>query len=318
MKKQYVADPSALCGAERITFADGKADGVEAVRMYNGKLDITVVLDRAMDIFRLFYKGTPISYVSKNGLVSPKLCETAPYSFLNSFDAGFMYTCGLDNIGAPAEVGGRTLPQHGSFSYIPAENVHTETKEIDGEYYISLKGTMRFTALFGNNMTVEREIRMKYMGSEVTVTDTVINNAYVDSGYMLMYHSNVGYPLLSESSRLTVDGCDISPVSDVHHTERCFVFEEPTPARPEEVYRHTLKDGKGIKARLENPDLGLGMRLSFDTADFPYLVEWKSMACGDYVLGIEPVTIPVPERTLRTLRPGESATHSVSWEFYEI
>lgn len=318
MKKQYVADPSTLCGAERITFSDGKAKGVEAVRMYNGKLDITVVLDRAMDIFRLFYKGTPISYISKNGLVSPRLCETAPYSFLNSFDAGFMYTCGLDNIGAPWEKNGRTLPQHGSFSYIPAENAHICTEEKDGEYYVTLKGTMSFTALFGNKLTVEREIKMKYMGDEVTVTDKVTNNAFTDSGYMLMYHSNIGYPLLDENARLTVDNTDTAPVSATYDLDRYSTFEAPTAGRDEEVFRHTLREGSGVKATLENPTLGLGMRLCFNTEEFPYLVEWKSMACGDYVLGIEPVTIPMPERTERILRPGESATHSVTWEFYDV
>ena len=99
MKREYVADPSTLCGAERFTFTEGKAKGVDAVRLYNGKLDLTVVLDRCMDIFRLFYKGMPVSYVSKNSLVSPRLAETGAYGFLNSFGAGFMYTCGLDNIG---------------------------------------------------------------------------------------------------------------------------------------------------------------------------------------------------------------------------
>ena len=60
MKKEYVADLSALCGAERFTFSEGKAKGIDAVRLYNGKLDLTVILDRCMDIFRLFYRGIRI------------------------------------------------------------------------------------------------------------------------------------------------------------------------------------------------------------------------------------------------------------------
>lgn len=40
MKKEYVADLSALCGAERFTFSEGKAKGIDAVRLYNGKLDL--------------------------------------------------------------------------------------------------------------------------------------------------------------------------------------------------------------------------------------------------------------------------------------
>ena len=63
MKKEYVADLSALCGAERFTFSEGKAKGIDAVRLYNGKLDLTVILDRCMDIFRLFYRGISVSYI---------------------------------------------------------------------------------------------------------------------------------------------------------------------------------------------------------------------------------------------------------------
>ena len=90
MKKEYVASPATLCGAERFIYSDGKAKGVEAVRMYNGRLDLTVILDRGMDIFRLFYKGTPISYISKNGLVSPKLAETGGYNLQMAFSTGYL------------------------------------------------------------------------------------------------------------------------------------------------------------------------------------------------------------------------------------
>lgn len=315
MKREYVADPSTLCGAERFTFTEGKAKGVDGVRLYNGKLDITVVLDRCMDMFRLFYKGMPVSYVSKNGLVSPRLAETGAYGFLNSFDAGFMYTCGLDNVGAPENREGKRLVQHGSISYIPAENVRVEREEKDGEYYLSLKGSMRFTALFGQKLVMHREIRLKYLGDEVTVRDEICNEGYADEGYMLMYHTNVGYPLLNENARLRIDANSCEGISAVYDKSACFRFEPPAAARPEEVYRHDLTAGKGEKAVLANGKISLA--LEFDSADFPYLLEWKSMACGDYVLGLEPVTTPMPEKRPRMLKPGEKAVHTVTWRFSE-
>ncbi|MGN1040416.1 MAG: aldose 1-epimerase family protein [Candidatus Fimimonas sp.] len=315
MKKSYVADPSTLCGAEKFTFTDGKAKGVNAVRMFNGKLDLTVVTDRCMDIFRLFYKGTPVSYVSKNGLVSPALAETNVYGFLNSFDAGFMYTCGLDNIGAPTEKNGRVLPQHGSISYVPAENVRVETLEKDGEYYLSLKGTMYFTALFGQKLAMRREIQIKYLGSEVTVRDEITNEGYAEEGYVLMYHTNVGYPFLSETAELTVNSRSVEGISAIHDVNACLRFEAPTPCRQEEVYRHDLHFQTGKQVFLKNGNRWLAME--FDAKDFPYLLEWKSMACGDYVLGLEPVTTPMPEKRFRSLQPGETAVHSVTWRFCE-
>lgn len=313
MKTQYVADPSSLCGAERFTFSEGKAKGVDAVRLYNGKLDLTVLLDRCMDIFRLFYKGVPVSYISKNGLVSPRLTETAPYGFLNSFDAGFMYTCGLDNIGAPESVGGRVLPQHGSVSYLPAENVRVETEEADGEYCLALKGTMKFTALFGQKLVLRREIRLRYLGDEVTVKDEIVNEGYEEEGYMLMYHTNLGYPLLDENAELFVDAERTAGISDAYDLSRCLKFEAPTAGRAEEVYRHDLRAGGGVKARLKNKNFSVA--LQFDPVEFPYLLEWKSMACGDYVVGLEPVTTPMPEKRFRVLKAGEKAVHSVTWRF---
>lgn len=313
MKKEYVADASALCGAERFTFTEGKAKGVDAVRLYNGKLDLTVILDRCMDIFRLFYKGTPVSYVSKNGLVSPRLAETGAYSFLNSFDAGFMYTCGLDHIGAPEEKNGRMLPQHGSVSYLPAENVSVGTEERDGEYYLILRGTMKFTALFGQKLVLRREIRLKYLGDEVTLTDEIANEGYTAEGYLLMYHTNIGYPVLDENAELFIDRTASEGLSAVYDKARCFRFEPPSPARSEEVYRHDLRSGKGEKARLKNG--AFSVALDFDAADFPYMLEWKSMACGDYVLGLEPVTTPMPQKKFKMLGAGERSIHSVTWNF---
>ena len=311
MKKEYVASPSTLCGAERFIYSDGKAQGVEAVRMYNGKLDITVVLDRGMDIYKLFYKGTPISYTSKNDLVSPKLAETKAYGFLNSFDAGFLYTCGLDNIGGPTD----TAPLHGSNTYIPAENVSVVTEEKDGEYCIALKGELHFTALFGQNLVMRREISMKYLGDEVTVTDSITNEEFVDAEYMLMYHANMGYPMISEKTKLYIDRAETFAVTDVNDLDRCLEFEAPTPARPEEVYRHTLNEGYGVKARLENDTLA--MDVIFDTAEFPYIYEWKCMSSGDYVVGVEPMTTPMPSKEPRILKAGETAKHSVTWRFEE-
>ncbi len=311
MNKEYVSNPSTLCGAEKIIFADGKAKGVEAYRMYNGKLDAIVIADRAMDIYKLQYKGTPISFVSKNGLVSPNIAGSESCGFLNSFDAGFLYTCGLDNVGAPED----GKPMHGSLSYIPAQNVHIETEETAGEYYVTLKGEVRFTALFGSNLVLKREIRMAYLSDEITINDKITNEAFTDSEYLLLYHINIGYPLLSEKAKLYVDSTEVVPASAVYDLDRRFDFEAPTAGRPEETYLYTLTSGKGIKAKLENDTLG--MEMIVDPKEFPYIFEWKSMASGDYALGIEPTTTPMPKKVPKTLRPGETATHSVTWKFYE-
>ncbi len=313
MNKGYVADLSALCGAERITFSEGKQKGVDAVRIYNGKIDATIVLDRAMDIFRLFYKGKPVSYISKNGLVSPRLTETNAYGFLNSFDAGFLYTCGLDNIGAPVEKNGAKLSQHGCLSYIPAENVKVDYFNEGDNFGVKVSGEMKYTALFGHKLVLKREISLLYNSDEIKLNDEVRNENFVEDEYMIMYHMNFGYPLLSETATLKVDSYEVKGVSDVFNVEKSNTFEAPSPGRAEEVYLHKINAGSGKKVELKNGDFKA--EIYFDQKEFPYFTQWKSMASGDYVLGLEPNTTPSPEKEYRKIGAGESAFHSVKVVF---
>lgn len=315
MKREYVASPSSLCGAERFTLTEGKGKGVDMVRLYNGKLDLTVALDRCMDIFRLFYRGTPVGYISKNGMVSPRLAETRQFPFSSSFGAGFLYTCGLDNIGGAREENGRTLCQHGSISYRPAENVRVETEEKGGEYYLHLKGSMVFTSLFEGKLELRRTITLREGGDELELHDEVVNDGFTEDGFLLMYHCNLGYPLLDENAELTLDGTVCRVNSEKGDTSRCLRFEKPTPARPEEVFLHKVNAGKGVKARVCGG--GLALSMEFDPEKLPYMIEWKSMACGDYVLGLEPATTPVPTLNKRMLKAGESADYTVIWRFSE-
>lgn len=311
MNKGYVADLSTLCGAERITFSEGKGKGVDAIRMYNGKIDATILLDRCMDVFRLFYKGKSVSYISKNGLVSPRLTETNAYNFLNSFGAGFLYTCGIDNIGTPVKEKG--LIQHGSISYIPAENVKVDYFTEGDTFGVKVTGDMKYTALFGHKLILRREIVLEYNSDDLVINDKVINDAFVEDEYMIMYHMNFGYPILSETATLKVDSFDIKPVSSTHNIPECFKFEAPTPARDEEVYLHYVNKGKGEKAVLTNGDFKVS--ISFDQKEFPYFTEWKSMASGDYVLGLEPCSIPMPNKVYNKIGAGETANHSVKITF---
>jgi hypothetical protein len=43
-----------------------------------------------------------------------------------------------------------------------------------------------------------------------------------------------------------------------------------------------------VQVQLSNPEVGLGLRISFSRQELPYLFEWKMMGEGTYVLGIEP------------------------------
>jgi hypothetical protein len=44
---------------------------------------------------------------------------------------------------------------------------------------------------------------------------------------------------------------------------------------------------------LENPEMNLGLRLSFDQRTLPYVAQWKMMREGLYVLAMQPMSTHV-------------------------
>ena len=67
-------------------------------------------------------------------------------------------------------------------------------------------------------------------------------------------------------------------------------FQPPTPGYQEQVFIHRPEaDEEGIaRVELNNPQIGIGLRWSYSTASLPYLMEWKMMGEGAYVIGVEP------------------------------
>ncbi|MBR4934081.1 MAG: DUF4432 family protein, partial [Clostridia bacterium] len=88
------------------------------------------------------------------------------------------------------------LPLHGTLSHIPAELYALE--ESDDALLVKLK--IRDTTLFGRKLVLNRIYRFSYTDNSFEVTDTVTNEADTESPYMIMYHCNMGYPLLDENS----------------------------------------------------------------------------------------------------------------------
>ena len=104
--------------------------------------------------------------------------------------------------------------------------------------------------------------------------------------------------------------------------DRWNVMDEPSDGEQEYVYIHELaadEDGNTFAA-IVNDELGIGVKISFNRKQLPYFMEWKSIASGDYVIGLEPSNSSVygrkyheEQNTLHTLAPYGSET--VEWSF---
>ena len=129
---------SQIAGARASVLASGLARGVEAVDVKTGTgFEFTVLPGRGLDIAWASYRGMPLSYIGKTGVVAPAyFTERGATGFLRNFFAGLMTTAGLSNTGGPVEVDGAEFGLHGRISNIPAEDVGVTQQWVGDDYQI--------------------------------------------------------------------------------------------------------------------------------------------------------------------------------------
>lgn len=283
----YLGHPSQISGVEEHRLVGGKGDGIRLLEVRNGKgLELTVSLDRCADISRLTFNGKNVGFFSACGYVSPAYYEKN--EFLQSFTAGFMTTCGLTAVGTPGVDDGEDLPLHGTVHNIPAESSYWYEK--DGK--IVINATMRDASIFGRKLVLRREYIIDTENNTVKLHDEITNEGTKESPICLLYHCNMGYPMLSENTKLVIPFNSVKPRNEraAEGIDNALVMEKPQPNFDEQCYFFDVKaDEKGIgKIGLYNPDAKIGMVMSFDKSTLDYFTEWKMMGEGEYVLGVEP------------------------------
>ena len=113
----YIGHETQIRGVEEHRLIGGKGDGMRLYEINNGRgLMMTVTPDRNGDIMRLRYKGINFGYMSPCGYVAPTYYDKTETNWLRSFTAGFLTTCGLENVGSPNTDNGETLPLHGTLA----------------------------------------------------------------------------------------------------------------------------------------------------------------------------------------------------------
>ncbi len=293
-----IGDMSQIAGIKQYELTSGKAKGVSAIDVKTGSgFQFTVLPDRGMDIAWCDYKGIPISFISKTGIVSPQFYEPESIGFLRSFYAGLLTTCGLTYMGSPCEDEEKSLGLHGRASNIPADNVSIYQEWENNDFVMKIRGQVRESCVFGENIVLTREISTKLGYNKLTIRDTVENEGYIKQPLMLLYHFNFGYPIVSTDTILIKSNGSIKARDGVGKKglETFNVFQEPTHNYAEQVFYHDLTPNQNgwVYAGLYNKKLntsGLGVYVKAKKEQLPKLIQWKQMGEGDYVVGLEPST----------------------------
>jgi hypothetical protein len=310
-------------------FNDGLSKGIRAVDIRNCcGINMTILLDRAIDISFLSYKSIPISFRSKIKETSPEYYESKGDEWLRTFYGGLLTTCGLTYMGDPCVDNGEELGLHGRISNIRAENFSAGSSWTDDSYVMWVMGKIRESKFFGYYLELSRKITTWMNKTKILVEDTVENIGFKKSPLMILYHVNIGYPVLDSTSELIEARANVTPMNKISEKEidRFNKFEEPVSGFEDRVYYHDIEadiDGNSnvaiINQNFYNGN-GLGLWIKFNKDNLPNLVQWKHMENGEYVCGVEPCNslirgrnIEKKEGMVRFIEPGERINYRVEF-----
>jgi hypothetical protein len=312
-----------VAGVELLELADGPERGVRVLEFRTGAgLTFKVALERGFDLLSADYRGIPIGWRSPTGPRHPALASVEHgqgWGFLRSF-TGLLATCGLDHALAPATssaagygypgIAELRYPLQGRISQIPARLLGYGEHWQGDRCTLYAEAEVAQMAVFGENLVLTRRFEAALGGTSISMSDRVENRGFRPTPHMLLYHYNFGFPLLDEGAELLLPSRAV--VHAVHQDLRAQgtgyrIQGPPRPDFREQVYEHEVVAGAGgmAPAALINPKLGdggFGIRLDYDRAALPCLIEWQCLQSGLYVLGIEPSTNHVQGRAFAEQR----------------
>lgn len=269
-----VSNTAQLAYIRRYTLTEGQEAGLKITEVDNGRLRFLLNESRALDIAQLWHGGKNVSFVSKIGLNAKRT------PFISRFEGGMLYTCGLESVG-----GREGYELHGTLHTTPARVTRAECTE-EG---ITVEAETVFAQLFGGELVFKRRIFTGTGSDTLEITDTLENRAYRDEEYCLLYHVNLGYPMLDEGAEIVAEENRVFPRTDwaEKHLGELKRIGAPVPNQFEMCY---FVDMKKPSASLVNKKLGKKFTLGWTQDTLPQFILWKSMAHGDYALGFEPAT----------------------------
>lgn len=324
---RYVADMAQLGGIRPVTYSDGPEAGVRALEFRTGAgLSFTVLAERAMDVGLAEIDGVPLSFLTGVGYAHPAYYSGHESDWLQTFPGGLFVTGGLDTYGQPASDEGQAFGLHGRATSLAARGLAWDADWDGDEYVLKARGRMKQVSFHGEHLQLTREITAKLGENRFVIHDVVENLAGRPEAHMILYHFNVGFPLLDEGSRLEVDVNRTDGLDDRAQkiVERARQVTGPEYGYQEEVVVHDVQtDGDGwATARMLNPSFrggqGLSLAIRYRKAELPYLWQWRNFRERAYVMGIEPGNADMRGRaynrergTLPILQTGERREYTL-------
>ena len=324
--RRRMIDPARLAGVTPVVFDDGPRRGARALHVRNAAgLSVTFVTDRALDASELVFRGHPLTWHGPGNAVPALDSDPEVGAFERTFFGGLVTTCGMEAFGPPGEDRWGDWPQHGHFNRLCARDVRYTVRWDEPVPVIEVCGTILQFRMFGESLRVQRTWRVGVYENSITLHDRVTNDGGRREPHMLLYHCNIGFPMLDDATFWTIDAASTEP-RDAVAEAALGVWNRGAPPQPqfaEQVFVHqpSADEAGWATATATNPRLAGGTSLSigFRPIELPALFSWRMLGYGTYVMAAEPANCPnvhgriAAERdgSLPMLEPGETRDYTL-------
>lgn len=291
-----------VAGVRLVTLGDGAERGVRILEFRTGSgFEFDVVVDRAFDIGRCEHAGRPLAWQSGVGFAGPWYAEPQGLGFLRTWGGGLLTTCGLDHalfMATDTAAQYRYPPKeteefglHGRASNRPAKLLGYGERWEGDECVLWAEGEVLQAAVFGEQLQLTRRIEARLGESRLTIRDEVENVGFARTPHMLLYHVNVGFPVVAEGSEILLPAVAVEARGN-HSVDGYRNLSAPEKGYVEQVFEHEFpaRADSLTPVAVVNRRLGLGTYEVFDRRQLPYHFVWRMLGEGTYVVGIEPST----------------------------
>ncbi len=305
--RSRIGHESQLGGVRSLKLNEGNQQGTEVIEFRTASgLNFQALPTRGLDIGIAEYNGKALGWRSRTGEVEPSYLGDVGFEARRGSYGGLMCTCGYSNVGVPNEDNGNQYGLHGRAQLCPAKSVYADAYWENDEYIMFCEGKIEELDKFSEFFENRRRIETKLGSKTIKVYDTVTNLSFDPQAHMMLYHCNIGFPLVSEHTKLYAPS-----LSRKNRDADNIPFDWQTYyAKPqkqaEEVLYHSMKDNNGMVTMAlinETPDQEVwGLKFSYSAASLPRFVHWRQPSPGAYVIGLEPSNCWADGRNAHRLR----------------
>ncbi|GIX03207.1 MAG: DUF4432 domain-containing protein [Planctomycetaceae bacterium] len=312
------------------TLRGGISDGVQVLEVCNGPLTLSLLPTRGMGVWKARYHDLPVEWQSPvRRPVHPtwvNLTERHGLGWLSGFNE-LMCRCGLAWMGPPGDDQGESLTLHGRIANLPAHRLEIAVDR-EGPGTLWVRGEVDESSLFGPNLRLVTTLTLKAGANLCSFVDEIINLGGTAQEISLLYHINIGRPLLEPGAETCIAYRESAPrdlvsgegVLDQHR------YGFPTPGVTEQAFYYKPVAGAcgWTTALLKNASNTAGFAVHYQTLQLPCFTVWKNPQheADGYVTGLEPgIQFPnfkAYERQqgrIPSLLPGHRYRAEMMWEF---